>query len=180
MTVKNGRPTSATRVPRADSSASWASTAAVRRRMQRQQTRDTNPEMAIRRLLHARGLRYRVDTPPLSGLRRRADIVFGPARVAVFVDGCFWHGCPEHGSRVTHANSNYWSAKVRGNRDRDRDTDDRLEQAGWTSVRIWEHEAPEEAARRVTDTIESKRSRQSPSKSRPSLLTTVRRTPTGE
>ena len=125
--------------------------------MQRQPTRDTYPEMALRRLLHAYGLRYRVDASPLAGLRRRADIVFRPARVAVFVDGCFWHGCPDHGSRPTHANPGYWSTKTATNRDRDRDTDERLRAAGWYSVRIWEHEPAESAVHRVVGAVEQQR-----------------------
>lgn len=119
--------------------------------MQAQRTRDTAPEMAVRRLLHAAGLRYRVDAPvPLPGLsRRRADLVFGPARVAVFIDGCFWHGCPEHGSRASGANAGYWRDKVAGNRERDADTDSRLAAGGWIAVRAWEHEEPAAVAARV-------------------------------
>src|SRR5689334_20774586 len=119
-----GRPASARRTPKRETAtASWASSPEVRGRMQRQQTRDTQPEMAIRRLLHAAGLRYRVDAPPTRSLRRRADIVFGPVRVAVFIDGCFWHGCPEHGSRKTKANTAYWSDKIARNQARDASTD---------------------------------------------------------
>lgn len=147
-----GRPRRARRVPR-ENAASWASSPAVRARMQRQATRDTSPELALRRLLHARGLRYRVDAAPLPGVRRRADIVFGPSRVAVFLDGCFWHGCPEHGSRPTHANPDYWASKVAGNRARDRDTDEQLQAAGWLPIRIWEHEPPEEAAGRIANLV---------------------------
>ena len=84
-----------------------------------QRTRDTAPELAVRRLLHAMGLRYRVDRQPLPGLRRRADLVFGPARVAVYIDGCFWHGCPEHGNPRPRANSGYWPAKIQRNQARD-------------------------------------------------------------
>jgi DNA mismatch endonuclease (patch repair protein) len=103
--------------------------------MQRQQTRDTQPELAVRRLLHSAGLRYRVDVAPLESLRRRADVVFGPAKVALFVDGCFWHGCPAHGARPTKANERYWREKVERNQARDRDTDARLAAAGWTAIR---------------------------------------------
>jgi DNA mismatch endonuclease, patch repair protein len=101
---------------------SWASSAANRKSMQGNRSRDTAPELAIRRLLHAAGLRYRVDRRPLNGVRRRADIVFGPAKVAVFVDGCYWHGCPEH-YVPPKTNPNYWSPKISGNVARDRDTD---------------------------------------------------------
>lgn len=108
--------------------------------------RDTTPELEVRRAVHARGLRYRVDVPPLPDLRRRrADLVFRRVRVAVFIDGCFWHGCPVHGTIPT-ANAEYWVPKLRANRERDADTDRRLREAGWTVVRIWEHEDPESAA----------------------------------
>jgi DNA mismatch endonuclease, patch repair protein len=125
--------------------------------MQRQRTRDTAPEMELRRALHAAGLRYRVDTPPLSGLRRRADLVFGPAKVAVFVDGCFWHGCPQHSVRTPHANPDYWTQKMRRNRERDADTDRRLHEAGWLVVRIWEHENMSEAAEAVALAVRGRR-----------------------
>jgi DNA mismatch endonuclease (patch repair protein) len=155
---KAARPASAVRIPRdSTASQSWASTPAVRARMQRQQTRDTQPELLIRRLLHAAGLRYRVDVAPLAALRRRADVVFGPAKVALFVDGCFWHGCPQHGTRPTHANQAYWGGKIRRNRERDRSTDELLTEAGWTSVRVWEHEDPREVAERVILIVRSRR-----------------------
>ena len=127
--------------------------------MQRQRTRDTAPEMELRRALHAAGLRYRVDTPPLPGLRRRADLVFGPAKVAVFVDGCFWHGCPQHGGPTPHANPVYWTQKMRRNRERDADTDRRLSDAGWLVLRIWEHEDMSEAADAVALAVRARRAR---------------------
>ncbi len=152
------RPSRAVRIPRdSTASQSWASTPAVRARMQRQQTRDTQPELLIRRLLHAAGLRYRVDVAPLAALRRRADVVFGPAKVALFVDGCFWHGCPQHGARPTHANPVYWGEKINRNRERDRSTDELLTEAGWTPVRVWEHEDPREVAERVILIVRSRR-----------------------
>jgi DNA mismatch endonuclease (patch repair protein) len=155
----DGRPASSARVPRgATAPGSWASSEAVRGRMQRQRTRDTGPELAVRRLLHAAGLRYRVDVAPMAGLRRRADIVFRPARVAVFIDGCFWHGCPEHGSRRTHANTEYWTEKVEGNRARDKSTDELLQEAGWISIRVWEHEPPSDAAERILAVVTRRRS----------------------
>jgi DNA mismatch endonuclease, patch repair protein len=125
--------------------------------MQRQRTRDTGPEVALRRLLHAAGFRYRVDAAPLPGLRRRADLVFGPARVAVFVDGCFWHGCSKHGDRATKANSDYWWAKIDGNKRRDRETDEQLASRGWLPIRVWEHEPSDEAAARVAEAVCSRR-----------------------
>jgi DNA mismatch endonuclease (patch repair protein) len=119
--------------------------------MVRQRRRDTGPEMAIRRLLHARGLRYRVDAV-LLGMRRRADLVFVSARVAVFVDGCFWHGCPAHRT-WPKSNAAWWAEKIEANVKRDRDTDQRLAADGWTVVRVWEHEAPEAAATRVAGAV---------------------------
>lgn len=107
--------------------------------MRGNRSRDTAPEVQLRKLLHAAGLRYRVHRAPLDGLRRRADIVFGPARVAVFVDGCYWHGCPEH-YVPPKTNPAYWSPKIAGNAARDRDTDARLAQAGWLVLRYWEHD----------------------------------------
>lgn len=110
--------------------------------------RDTGPEVALRSVLHRRGLRFRKHTRPLADLRCEADAVFRRARVAVFVDGCFWHRCPEHGSDP-RANSEWWRAKLDGNVERDRRNDRVLAEAGWTVVRVWEHEDPEEAADRV-------------------------------
>jgi DNA mismatch endonuclease (patch repair protein) len=116
--------------------------------MARQLRRDTKPERAIRSILHREGYRYRVHQRPLPALRREADILFGPAKVAVFVDGCFWHGCPDHATWPAH-NADWWEAKIEGNRARDRETDRRLAGCGWSVVRIWEHEDPERAAQRV-------------------------------
>jgi DNA mismatch endonuclease, patch repair protein len=110
--------------------------------------RDTLPERAIRSELHRRGLRFRVDRAPVPGFRSRADIVFGPARVAVYVDGCFWHSCPEHGTRPK-ANAEWWESKLNRNQERDRETDRVLREHGWTVLRIWEHEDPVAAADEV-------------------------------
>lgn len=118
--------------------------------MQANRGRDTKPELAVRRAVHRRGLRYRVDAQPLPGLRRRADLVFRTARVAVFVDGCYWHGCPTHATQP-QTNKEFWDNKLRRNRERDIETNRALEAAGWTVLRFWEHEAVEE----VTDVIES-------------------------
>lgn len=102
---------------------------------------DTGPELAVRSLLHARGLRYRVHFAPLAGVRRRADIVFTRMKVAVFIDGCFWHACPVH-SRPVAVNSDYWSPKLARNQERDREIDALLAQHGWISLRFWEHDDP--------------------------------------
>lgn len=116
--------------------------------MSRAKRKDTAPELALRRELHARGLRYRV-TFPVPGQRRRTiDVAFTRAKVAVFVDGCFWHGCPEHGTRP-RSNSAWWRDKLAANRARDADTDQTLIALGWTVVRAWEHEVPADVADRV-------------------------------
>ena len=134
---------------------SWASSPEARARMRSNKSRDTKPELALRSAVHARGLRYRVSAKPLAGVRRTADLVFPRAKVAVFLDGCFWHGCPEHHT-VASANAKFWADKVEGNWKRDRDTDDRLAGAGWISVRIWEHEDAAEAARRVEEIVRAR------------------------
>lgn len=108
--------------------------------------RDTEPELALRSALHRDGFRFRVDFP--IGSRRRADVVFTRARVAVFVDGCFWHGCPEHAT-WPKANGDWWRTKIETNQARDRDTDRALTRAGWRVIRVWEHENPEVAASSV-------------------------------
>ncbi|GAB3351804.1 MULTISPECIES: very short patch repair endonuclease [Amycolatopsis] len=131
-------------------------TSAVSARMSRQKSRNTGIEMALRKILHAAGYRYRVHRRPVKGVRREADLVFGPARVAVFVDGCFWHGCPEHGTWPKN-NADYWRTKIETNRRRDANTDALLLEAGWLSVRIWEHEATDVAASRVIETVKERR-----------------------
>ncbi|GAA4808008.1 very short patch repair endonuclease [Actinomycetospora chlora] len=118
--------------------------------------RDTGPELALRRAVHALGLRYRVNARPLKQVRRTADLVFSRAKVAVFLDGCFWHGCPEHHT-VAVTNSGFWATKVETNRRRDRDTDERLREAGWLPLRVWEHEDPDEASQRVRAAVEDRR-----------------------
>lgn len=120
--------------------------------MQGNRKRDTRPELALRSELHRRGLRYRVDRKPLEELRCKADIVFRRQKVAVFVDGCFWHGCPEHGTSPK-TNASYWIAKIARNIERDRLNDTALSEAGWTVVRVWEHELPADAAERIARTL---------------------------
>lgn len=107
--------------------------------------RDTSAELALRCELHRRGLRYRVDYPPLPGLKRRADIVFTRQRVAIFCDGCFWHGCPDHATWPRN-NAAWWRKKIEANKRRDADTDARLADAGWIVFRVWEHEDQKRAA----------------------------------
>jgi DNA mismatch endonuclease (patch repair protein) len=133
---------------------SWASSPAVRNAMRANRGRDTRPELALRSAVHALGMRYRVGLRPVRQVRRTADIVFTRARVAVFLDGCFWHGCPEH-HRPAKKNSEFWTAKINGNIARDADTDKRLRDAGWRVIRVWEHENPIDAAKRVQSAIKS-------------------------
>lgn len=135
---------------------SWASSAARRRNMQAIRSRDTKPEQQIRRLVHAEGLRYRVSARPLIGLRRTADMVFRPTKVAVFIDGCYWHGCPEH-YVPPKTNSGYWSQKVLLNMERDRDTDKQLSEAGWLVLRFWEHESSDVCANEITAVVRRRR-----------------------
>lgn len=125
-----------------------ASSAALSDRFSRARRRDTAPELALRKELHRRGLRYRVVFPVPGRPRRTIDIAFTKARIAVFVDGCYWHGCPIHGTEPK-ANHDWWQRKFAANQARDADTDALLESAGWTVVRIWEHEPPAAAADRV-------------------------------
>ena len=119
--------------------------ASTNRRLRAQRRRDTAPEVHLRRELHRRGRRFYVDRAPLPGLRRRADLVFPRRRVAVYVDGCFWHSCPLHATQPKH-NAAWWAAKLATNVARDRDTDARLAAAGWVIVRVWEHQEPIAAA----------------------------------
>jgi DNA mismatch endonuclease, patch repair protein len=133
--------------------------------MQANRSRDTHPEMALRRAVHALGLRYRVATRPLPGVRRTADLVFSGPKVAVFLDGCFWHGCPEHHT-VAVRNASFWAEKVEKNRARDIDTDRRLREAGWEPVRIWEHEDPQEAAQQVLQIVTARRTTHAVSRGR--------------
>ncbi|WP_318533302.1 MULTISPECIES: very short patch repair endonuclease [Actinoalloteichus] len=131
---------------------SWASSPGVRTGMRANKGRDTRPELAVRRAVHAMGLRYRVSARPLPGLRRTADLLFTRVKVAVFVDGCFWHGCPRHHT-VAKTNAEYWAEKVRRNRERDRETDRLLIEAGWRPLRLWEHESVDEAALRIAEEV---------------------------
>ncbi|MEV7248686.1 very short patch repair endonuclease [Streptomyces cyaneofuscatus] len=135
---------------------SWASSAARRRNMQAIRSRDTKPERMIRKLVHANGLRYRVAAKPLPNLRRTADLVFRPAKVAVFIDGCYWHGCPEH-YVSPKTNSGYWSEKVARNVARDRDTDERLTAAGWLVLRFWEHQSSDACALSIISAVRERR-----------------------
>ncbi|MFF3864247.1 very short patch repair endonuclease [Micromonospora sp. NPDC001898] len=131
---------------------SWAKSPAVRAVMRANKARDTGPERRLRSVLHKRGLRYRVNARPLIALRRTADVVFPTARVAVFIDGCYWHGCPEH-YRPARVNDQFWHEKIDRNRIRDRETNQILAEAGWIVIRIWEHEDPTDAASWIEEVV---------------------------
>jgi len=132
-----------------------ASSDVIRRRMETTKRRDTGPELQLRRLLHRAGLRYRVDQIALAGMRSRADVIFRSARVAVFVNGCFWHGCPRHAT-WPKANARWWKDKISANRARDLRVDQQLRAAGWAVVRVWEHDSPALCARRIISLIDKR------------------------
>lgn len=134
---------------------SWASSVDVRATMRGNRSRDTKPEMRLRSHLHALGLRYRVSMRPIPTVRRTADVVFTGAHIAIFVDGCYWHGCPDH-YRPARRNTEFWSEKISTNRQRDAEANRVLEQAGWQVVRVWEHEDPSAAAQRIAVLIRSR------------------------
>ncbi|MGW1324525.1 very short patch repair endonuclease [Streptomyces antibioticus] len=135
---------------------SWASSSGTRASMRANRSRDTRPELALRRAVHSLGLRYRVAARPLPSVRRTADLVFTRAKVAVFLDGCFWHGCPIHHT-MAKRNSEFWSEKVARNKARDEETNALLRQAGWVVIRVWEHEDPRIAAERVRSAVAVRR-----------------------
>jgi len=128
-----------------------------RRAMQSQRSRDTGPEVALRRALHRRGLRFRVHQRPLQEIRRTVDIAFRLVKVAVEVRGCFWHACPDHGTRP-RSNAQWWDAKLSRTQQRDRETAARLQEAGWFLIVVWEHEDTEAAAELVTGVVRQRRS----------------------
>ncbi|ERI35593.1 DNA mismatch repair protein Vsr [Arthrobacter sp. AK-YN10] len=124
--------------------------------MQGNRSRDTKPELAVRKLLHSRGFRYRVSQRPIPALKRTADLIFSRPKVAVFIDGCFWHGCPCH-YRAPSANAQYWVAKLERNRLRDIETTKVLQMEGWTVLRFWAHEEAGTIADRIEEIINSVR-----------------------
>ena len=136
-------------------SAAPAASAAVSRRMRQQRERDTGIEREIRTLLHARGHRFRLHRRLLPGSRRETDIVFVGPRVAVYVDGCFWHGCPEHMSWPKN-NGEFWLHKITENQRRDRETSARLTEMGWKVVRVWEHEDSVAAADKIARIVKER------------------------
>lgn len=124
--------------------------------MKANRSRDTAPELALRSLLHRSGLRYRVNYRPLKDRRNTVDIVFTKAKVAVFVDGCFWHGCPQH-HQPSKTNTDYWGPKIERNRARDADFRAELAAQGWAVLSAWEHENSAEVAARVSRLVSERR-----------------------
>ena len=125
---------------------------AVRAAMRGNRERDTKPELLIRSQLHALGYRYRVASRPLGGHYPVVDVLFTKRRIAIFVDGCFWHGCSQHYVPPTR-NAEYWRPKIARNRERDAHSNELLAAAGWTVVRVWEHEIPSRAVERIAQTL---------------------------
>lgn len=123
---------------------------ALSRKMSTLARRDTKPEVRLRRELHRRGMRFRVQAKVPGNNRRTIDIAFTRVCLAVYVDGCFWHGCPEHRHRP-RTNAEWWDWKIGRNQERDRSTDAELLAAGWEVMRIWEHEPPGTAADRIQE-----------------------------
>lgn len=130
--------------------------AAISHRMRLTPSRDTRPEVALRRALHAAGMRYWVDARPVPSVRRTADVVFPRLRIAVFLDGCYWHGCPDH-YVASKSNVSWWRNKIEGNIARDMDTNQRLRHAGWLVVRVWEHEPTDEGVIRIAQAVAARR-----------------------
>lgn len=120
-------------------------------------SRDTEPELALRRRLHALGMRFYVDRRPIPSLRRTADVLFPVTQVAVFVDGCYWHGCVMH-CHLPTTNADYWRTKIYRTKVRDASTTATLEAAGWIVVRVWEHDDSDEAAKAVAAVVRARRS----------------------
>lgn len=140
------------RVSTRQPNASWASSATVRRCMQSNKPRDNRLELAIRSAVHGAGLRYRTHVRPVSGVRCEADLIFTRRRIAVFIDGCFWHACPEHATWPA-TNAGWWRRKIEENAARDRRNDTELRQAGWTVLRIWEHEGIDRTVNRIVEVV---------------------------
>jgi DNA mismatch endonuclease (patch repair protein) len=138
---------------------SFASSPEIRARMQRQARKDTAAEVGLRRALHRRGLRYRLQVRLLP--RRTCDIVFSRARVVVDVRSCFWHRCPIHHS-MPKSNPEWWEAKLSRTVARDAETTTRLAELGWTVVVVWEHDDHDDAADRIAALVRSQPVRSPP------------------
>jgi DNA mismatch endonuclease (patch repair protein) len=135
---------------------SWASSPGVRRSMQSNRPRDTALETAVRSALHRDGLRFRKHVRPVAGLACTVDVLFPTEMLAVFVDGCYWHACPEHAS-YPRTNRAWWGAKLEGTQERDRRNADALQRAGWHVLRVWEHEDVAIIVRKVRNSLDGLR-----------------------
>ena len=133
-------------------SESWASSPGVRRSMQSNRPRDTKLELRVRSALHRSGLRFRKNVRPIPDIRCVADVVFPRERVAVFIDGCFWHSCPLHRT-APRSHGEWWRAKLEATMARDRANTHALEQAGWSVVRVWEHEPDDDIVTAVRERV---------------------------
>jgi DNA mismatch endonuclease Vsr len=153
--LQSGSPRRADQLPVPYMALSWATDPARRRLMQANRSRDTAPELRVRSAVHARGLRYRVGVRPIPQLARTADLVFAAARVAVFVDGCFWHRCALH-RPPARTNAAFWQSKLDQNAARDHETSQLLSQSGWHVLRFWEHDDPDEAAGAIEAVVRSR------------------------
>ncbi|RAG83794.1 very short patch repair endonuclease [Streptacidiphilus pinicola] len=142
-------------------------------RMSLQASQNTRPEVAVRRALRAIGVGYRIHVAVPGKRRRSIDIAFVGPKVAVFIDGCFWHSCPEHGTRPG-SNSEQWRAKFARNIERDLDTTAHLEGLGWLVLRFWEHQSPVDVAEQVAAAVAERR------RSRPAVRRTAAPTVMGE
>ncbi len=129
-----------------------ASSIAAHNRMRAAKPRDTDPEIALRKALLEVGLTFDIDVCLLVGSRRRADIVLRKDRIAIFIDGCFWHGCPLHGTWPKE-NAEFWRSKIEKNKERDRNTNVQLSDEGWKVIRVWEHEDPDDVAQRIASVL---------------------------
>jgi DNA mismatch endonuclease (patch repair protein) len=132
---------------------SWAKSESVRRSMQANRPRNTQPELLLRSALQGAGLRFRKHVRPLPGSRCEPDVVFPGVRLAVFYDGCWWHACPEHG-QIPVTNRDWWNAKLAATRERDARNDTALRSAGWTVLRIWQHEPLDDVVRQIRREID--------------------------
>lgn len=124
----------------------------IRRRMETARQRDTSIEVRLARELHDLGLSFESNVAAIPGTRSRPDLLFATPKIAVFVNGCFWHGCPDHGTWPKH-NAAWWRTKIEANRERDVKNDDVLTRAGWIVLRYWEHDDPRVAAREIAKRI---------------------------
>jgi DNA mismatch endonuclease, patch repair protein len=127
---------------------SWASSPGIRRSMQSNRPRNTLPEITLRSALHRSGLRFRKHVRPLPGLRCEVDIAFPKQKLAVFVDGCWWHSCPQHGM-IPKTNVDFWTQKLQRTQERDLKNTLALEDSGWSVLRVWEHLGPEDAVNEI-------------------------------